>query len=82
MNHDCVICFEKIDSNNMIILRCNHSFHKECIITLVKKRNRKCPLCRNRITWTVNSMNNNSYNSKKRKRITISSSIKKQKLEI
>ena len=68
MNNECVICFEEISDNNMIKLSCNHSFHKNCIIELVKKRNRKCPLCRNKITWTINSIINNSFNRKKRKR--------------
>ena len=82
MNDECVICFDEINKKNIINLTCNHSFHKECIITLVRKRNRKCPLCRNRITWTVNSMLNNDHD-KKRKRVSVKlDSNKTQKLEI
>ena len=80
MNDECVICFEKIESNNMIKLSCNHSYHKECIVTLLRKRNRKCPLCRNRITWTVNSILTNSYKRKRRR--TPSTPSKKKKLEL
>ena len=50
---DCIICFEKIKKKNLVVLECAHMFHTNCIITMVKKRNRKCPLCRKRITWNV-----------------------------
>jgi hypothetical protein len=77
MNDECVICFEDIDDNNMIKLKCKHSFHKDCIVTLLRKRNRKCPLCRNRITWTVNSILGNNYLPKKRKRSDSLASIER-----
>ena len=67
MNNECIICFEKIEDDNNINLKCKHSFHKECIVTLIKKRNRKCPLCRNKITWNINSINTGIYKTKKRK---------------
>ena len=51
--NNCIICLENIDDIDLVVLECCHRFHTECIISLVKKRNRKCPLCRNRIKWNV-----------------------------
>lgn len=50
---ECVICIEKIKECSKIQLKCNHIFHKECIIKCIRKRTRKCPLCRHKITWTI-----------------------------
>lgn len=36
----CAICFE---SNNLVLTKCNHAFHLDCILLL---RNTKCPCCR------------------------------------
>lgn len=41
---NCIICFEDIDSSNMIRKwECQHTFHKNCI----HHWDNKCPLCRN-----------------------------------
>ncbi len=53
MENNCIICFEEIELKDLTALSCGHMFHIDCIITLVKKRTRKCPLCRERITWNV-----------------------------
>lgn len=42
MNDECPICIEPLNCN-VCILRCNHSFHVECILQL---NNNKCPMCR------------------------------------
>ena len=68
MNNDCVICLENINKDNLIKLNCKHMFHKDCILTLIKKRNRKCPLCRHRITWTINFIETNNHKIKSKKR--------------
>jgi len=68
MNQDCVICFESVTKNDFIRLTCNHVFHKNCIIKLIEKRSRKCPLCRHRITWTVNSIKSNNYIKKRHRK--------------
>ena len=47
----CVICTDKIIQKNCIALACAHTYHTSCIKTLIKKRLRKCPQCRTRITW-------------------------------
>ena len=49
----CAICIEKMSNKDLVVLECCHMFHTECIITLIKKRNRKCPLCRTRIKWNI-----------------------------
>ena len=51
--NNCIICFEDMNNTNLVVLECCHKFHTECIITLIKKRNRKCPICRTRIKWNV-----------------------------
>ena len=48
------MCVEVVDENDVVSLYCGHTFHTSCIITLIKKRNRKCPLCRERIEWNIN----------------------------
>jgi len=50
---DCIICTDEIKRKNLTALVCGHMYHTNCVIKLVKKRTRKCPICRNRITWTV-----------------------------
>ena len=48
---NCVVCTEKIEPENLVALACGHIYHTDCVIKLVEKRTRKCPLCRVRITW-------------------------------
>jgi len=43
---DCSICFEEISDEEQSVLKCDHTFHKECIDEWFKKSHR-CPLCRN-----------------------------------
>jgi hypothetical protein len=49
----CPICSEYIDSNNEVILDCNHKFHKTCICEWLKEgtdnRPKGCPMCRGEI---------------------------------
>ena len=41
-NDICAICLENLTGfKKLLNLECNHTFHRECIITL-----EKCPLCR------------------------------------
>ena len=56
MKKDCIICCDKIEIQNITYLSCGHPYHNECIINLVKKRIRKCPECRTKITWNVNQL--------------------------
>ena len=45
----CVICLEGMDIKNKLakLRRCNHVFHKDCIIESFKFSNNKyCPTCR------------------------------------
>ena len=52
----CNICYDDIILKNTIALECGHIFHNNCIITLIRKRNRKCPNCRCRIKWNINQI--------------------------
>lgn len=43
---ECVICLQNININEKIIkLRCNHYFHKSCVLLWINK-NKTCPTCR------------------------------------
>ena len=66
MNIECFICYDDIELKDLVSLECGHLFHTNCIITLIRMRNRKCPLCRKRITWNVNQLikHNNLYKNK------------------
>ena len=50
---ECIICTENIEEEDKVALSCCHIYHTICIIELVKKRYRKCPLCRTRIEWNI-----------------------------
>jgi hypothetical protein len=46
-NTNCTICLEEL--NKCVKLKCNHTYHKECIDTWFKTNNnntKSCPLCR------------------------------------
>jgi len=48
--NECSICFENLEKNKyVIILNCNHIFHKKCITKWFsytkKKQYNKCPIC-------------------------------------
>lgn len=42
----CAICYENIGINKFEILKCKHSFCKDCINIVKKSDNPVCPLCR------------------------------------
>lgn len=44
---ECVICLQELNINDDIVMlrKCNHYYHKECIITWLKE-NKNCPICR------------------------------------
>lgn len=46
-NHTCCICLDEYKSRQHYVkLRCNHGFHKKCIIKWLKSYNKTCPICR------------------------------------
>ena len=53
----CVICDLEIKEPNKVALSCGHLYHTTCVITLVRKRMRKCPLCRTKVCWNVTQLN-------------------------
>nr|QFG74211.1 MAG: hypothetical protein [Megaviridae environmental sample] len=45
----CTICLEKIDVSDLVILNCNHGYHKDCMIEYISHSNDSnilCPNCR------------------------------------
>ena len=42
---ECSICYDLINNNDKLILKCNHSFHNNCIEKWFAKSHH-CPLCR------------------------------------
>ena len=44
----CAICMDEI--NDPVVTPCNHTFCRECLVATYHSRNRKCPLCRHRLT--------------------------------
>ena len=44
---DCLICMEEyIEKDEIIKLKCEHTFHKNCIKQWLCKESNKCPICR------------------------------------
>ena len=52
----CIICTDKIKKKNLVALSCCHIYHTTCVINLVRKRTRKCPLCRTKIIWNLKQL--------------------------
>lgn len=58
---ECVICLEKVDKNKNFKCRtCNNIFHTKCIYDLKEK---KCPLCREKIKIVHKSNYNVIFNN-------------------
>jgi hypothetical protein len=50
IDNDCSICIDNLRKGNEVIkLKCNHIFHKECIKSYLMNYDNKCPLCRKNI---------------------------------
>ena len=46
-SNECAICLDKIENNkNIILLNCDHYFHKNCLDNWFVK-SKTCPICRN-----------------------------------
>lgn len=46
--NNCPICYDKIENNNYIVTKCNHTFCNDCLFKSLKNGS-KCPLCREEI---------------------------------
>jgi len=44
----CPICFINFEDNNICVTKCNHTFHLNCLLTSLDKKN-SCPLCRRKV---------------------------------
>lgn len=47
--YNCNICFDTIDDNKIINLKCKHSFHNKCLYVHINNNGNICSLCRNEI---------------------------------
>lgn len=47
MHHNCPVCFEFLFDTlkDILVLRCGHTIHKECLRKMQKHFNYKCPIC-------------------------------------
>lgn len=52
----CSICYESFTNTKVFELKCEHVLHYDCLKLLIKSRNRKCPLCRHPIRYTVKQL--------------------------
>ena len=44
---DCPICLEEINKKlDIIVINCNHYFHKNCLFQYIMLNNNNCPICR------------------------------------
>ena len=57
--HKCIVCLDEMkDEEEVILLDCNHFFHKKCIETWFKNCSNKCPICRVEIAKGVPDFRN------------------------
>ena len=53
LNINCSICISSLIKDDEIIkTKCNHTFHKDCIIKYLKEYSNKCPICRTEVGKT------------------------------
>ena len=66
-NNMCSICLNSMDSDRIITLKCNHSFHISCGFKWLNI-NKSCPLCRDTVDmkWV---MDNNGLKNENKKKI-------------
>ena len=71
-NQNCPICLEEIIKNTeIVLLKCNHGFHVECIMKWIKSdvtKNRHCPICnldfkQNKEKHSINENSNNNHSN-------------------
>lgn len=48
---ECPICYSNVNSNNEMVLKCDHTFHKKCLVSWFGAQRTKglettCPVCR------------------------------------
>lgn len=61
MDNECVICLEEVDKHtNFKCKLCKNIFHIKCIYNLKEK---KCPLCREKIKIEIKSKHNCIFNN-------------------
>lgn len=48
--NECILCLEKFDSNNKIVLNCFHELCINCFFKYISNQNKDCFLCRKKMT--------------------------------
>lgn len=49
--NQCNICLEEYEEEHIILcLKCDHYFHKDCIVEWLEKNSNKCPICRETVS--------------------------------
>lgn len=57
LTHNCVICMDNMKKTEKVIkLKCNHTFHCNCITPYLQDYNYKCPICRIELGPTKNDI--------------------------
>ena len=50
LTNECNICLEKFEKDHVLVhTKCNHLYHKDCIIKWLKEYSVKCPICKIKI---------------------------------
>ncbi|MAE79348.1 MAG: hypothetical protein CL967_06265 [Euryarchaeota archaeon] len=47
----CPVCLETFTLTKVIEFECGHCVHEQCLVKMLQKRVRKCPLCRYKFKW-------------------------------
>eukprot|EP00400_MALV-I_sp_L67-5_P000845 gene845-846_t len=49
-DRDCAICFESFkEGEDVVVLKCGHPYHKECLAPVIENKAACCPYCRSKI---------------------------------
>lgn len=50
-SRQCNICLEDYqDDEEILLLKCNHYYHKDCITNWISKESNKCPICKEKVS--------------------------------
>lgn len=73
---ECCLCYGFFENKCFFSLVCGHPFCIDCVKLLVKSRNRKCPLCKTKITWTLIMIEESFKKDNKERKLTKSELLK------
>lgn len=61
IDDDCCICLNILNSSKIVVLDCDHIFHKDCVDDLIKNNINKCPLCSITFKFNIKKQHNIYY---------------------